>query len=75
MPVVMGGTCVDAGEIVVADRDGVVVIPHDQFDHVVATLPKVREAEENLTRRVRLGLDNIEEVRALLDSDRTEHID
>jgi 4-hydroxy-4-methyl-2-oxoglutarate aldolase len=75
MPVVMGGTCVDAGEIVVADRDGVVVIPHDQFDHVVETLPKVREAEENLTRRVRLGLDNIEEVRALLDSDRTEHID
>ena len=41
------------------------IIPHDQFDHVVETLPKVREAEENLTRQVRLGLDNIEEVRTL----------
>ena len=75
MPVVMGGICVDAGEIVVADKDGVVVIPHDQFDHVVETLPKVREAEENLTRKVRLGLDNSEEVRAILDSDRTEYVD
>ena len=75
LPVVMGGICVDAGEIVVADKDGVVVIPHDQFDHVVETLPKVREAEENLTRKVRLGLDNSEEVRAILDSDRTEYVD
>ena len=65
----------DFGEIVVADKDGVVVIPHDQFDHVVETLPKVREAEENLTRKVRLGLDNSEEVRAILDPDRTEYVD
>ena len=75
MPVVMGGICVDAGEIVVADRDGVVVIPHDQFDHVCAALPQVREAEENLSRQIRLGLDNMEGIRELLDSDRTEHID
>ena len=75
MPVVMGGICVDAGEIAVADQDGVVVIPHDQFDHVCATLPQVREAEENLSRQIRLGLDNMEGIRELLDSDRTEHID
>ena len=75
MPVVMGGICVDAGEICVADRDGVVVIPHDQFDHVVETLPKVREAEEELTRKVRLGLDNIPTIQDLLDSDRCEHVD
>ena len=75
MPVVMGGICVDAGEIAVADQDGVVVIPHDQFDHVCATLPQVREAEENLSRQIRLGLDNMEGIRELLDSDRTEHVD
>ena len=75
MPVVMGGICVDAGEIAVADQDGVVVIPHDQFDHVCAALPQVREAEENLSRQIRLGLDNMEGIRELLDSDRTEHVD
>ena len=75
MPVVMGGICVDAGEIVVADRDGVVVIPHDRFDHIFQTLPQVREAEEDLGRQVRLGMDNIEDVRALLNSDRTEYVD
>ena len=64
-----------AGEIAVADQDGVVVIPHDQFDHVCATLPQVREAEENLSRQIRLGLDNMEGIRELLDSDRTEHVD
>jgi len=75
LPVVMGGTCVDAGEIVVADRDGVVVIPHDQFEHITKTLPDVLAAEETLMRQVRLGLDNIDAVRDLLASDRTENID
>lgn len=75
LPVVMGGTCVDSGEIVVADRDGVVVIPHDQFDHITKTMPDVLAAEETLMRQVRLGLDNIDAVRDLLASDRTENID
>jgi 4-hydroxy-4-methyl-2-oxoglutarate aldolase len=75
LPVVMGGTCVDAGEIVVADRDGVVVVPHDRFDHVCHTLPAVRQAEEELTRRVRLGLDNIDAVQEMLNSPRTKYVD
>ena len=75
MPVVMGGICVDAGEIVIADRDGVVVIPHDQFDHIMETLPKVRQAEEELTRKVRLGLDNIPTIQDILNSDRTAYVD
>ena len=75
MPVVMGGICVDAGEICVADRDGVVVIPHDMFDHVVETLPKVRQAEEELTRKVRLGLDNLPNIQEMLAADTTELVD
>lgn len=75
MPVVMGGICVDAGEICIADRDGVTVVPHDKFEHICETLPKVRAAEEELTRKVRLGLDNIPTIQDLLNSDRTEHVD
>lgn len=75
MPVVMGGICVDAGEIVIADRDGAIVIPHDQFDYVCQTLPEVRAAEEQLSRQIRLGLDNIDAVRELLNSERTHYVD
>ncbi len=75
LPVVMGGTCVDSGEIAVADRDGVVVIPRDQIETVCQKLPAVRQAEEDLTRSVRLGQDNIDAVRDLLNSDRTEYVD
>lgn len=75
MPVVMGGICVDSGEICVADRDGVTVIPHDKFDHICETLPKVRQAEEELTRKVRLGLDNIPTMQDMFNSDSTEFVD
>lgn len=75
LPVVMGGTCVDSGEIAVGDRDGVVVVPHDRFDDVCRQLPLVRQAEEDLSRRVRLGLDNIDSVRQLLSSERTQWVD
>ena len=58
-----------------ADRDGVVVIPHDMFDHVVETLPQVRQAEEELTRKVRLGLDNLPNIQEMLAADTTELVD
>ena len=75
LPVVMGGASVDAGDIAVADRDGVVVVPRERVDEVCRQLPDVRRAEEDLTRRVRLGLDNIDAVRELMASSRVRYVD
>lgn len=55
-PVVLGGVRVASGDVIVADDDGVVVIPAARLDEVIARLPAIRAAEAEMDRRVREGL-------------------
>jgi 4-hydroxy-4-methyl-2-oxoglutarate aldolase len=57
LPIVVGGVPVDAGDILVCDADGVVVIPRAAADRVVADLAGVRAAEAKLDAEVRAGLE------------------
>ena len=75
LPIHLGGVGVDAGDVVIADRDGVVVVPQRQLVAVCQHLPKVRGAEAYLDRQVKNGLDHMAAVRQLMASDRIEHID
>jgi 4-hydroxy-4-methyl-2-oxoglutarate aldolase len=70
MPVVLGGVRVASGDIVVADEDGVVVVPLAAAEAVAAALDEVRAAEAALEAKVKGGLDLPEWVRALVASDR-----
>ena len=45
LPMAMGTAVVDSGDLVVADRDGVVVVPKAQFPQMIARLDAVREKE------------------------------
>jgi len=56
LPVTLGGVNVGPGDVVVGDRDGVVVVPTAQIGAVRAALTKVRAAEKDLDRRVNEGL-------------------
>ena len=56
LPIVCGGVAVDAGDIVCADCDGVVVVPHAQIEAVLAALVDVQAAEAQLLPRVKAGL-------------------
>ncbi len=56
LPVALGGVTVWPGDVVVGDRDGVVVVPFAQIGAVRGTLPQVRAAEKELDRRVCEGL-------------------
>ena len=47
---------VESGDIIVGDRDGVVVIPQAQAETVRARLERVRAAEAKLEARVKDGL-------------------
>lgn len=55
-PVVLAGTAIATGDILVGDQDGVVVVPFDRIDEVVARLDKVRAAEAELDAKVKAGL-------------------
>ena len=55
-PIVLGGVTVASGDVVVGDQDGVVIVPFDRLDEVIAALPQVRAAERELEARVQGGL-------------------
>ena len=73
-PVVLGGVAVDAGDILVGDSDGVVVVPRDRIDDVIGELARVRAAEQALEAKVRDGLTVPDFIRDILSS-RSKHID
>ena len=54
--ITLGGHPVGSGDVVVADQDGVVVVPQARLDEVIARLPAIRRAEAAMDQAVRDGL-------------------
>ncbi|MBX9702426.1 MAG: hypothetical protein K2X74_23515 [Acetobacteraceae bacterium] len=65
-PVVCGGVAVRSGDIIVGDADGVVVVPQDRAEAVLAALERVRAAEEKAVAAVEAGATENEKVRKLI---------
>jgi 4-hydroxy-4-methyl-2-oxoglutarate aldolase len=68
LPLALGEVVVDAGDLVMGDRDGVVVVPRDRIDAVAAKLELVAAAETALQGRIERGelgslLDGMPELR------------
>ncbi len=74
-PVVAGGVAVSPGDVIVGDRDGVVVIPLDELDVVLARLEAIRAAESDVQAKIATGLTQLESITALMQSDRVEFVD
>ena len=71
LTVVIGGVAVRSGDIVVADADGVVIVPQDDAEAVLERLQAVRRAEAALEAEVRSGLGLPGFVQAIVKTDRT----
>lgn len=56
LPIILGGTAIAAGDLVIGDEDGVVIVPYEHIGEALARLPMVREAETALEARVKGGL-------------------
>jgi 4-hydroxy-4-methyl-2-oxoglutarate aldolase len=52
---VVGGRHIASGDLIVADRNGVVVVPFDQIDAVIAKVAHVAELEAALEAKVKDG--------------------
>ena len=70
-PVQIGGRQVATGDMIVADRDGVVVVPFAAIDAVIARLARVRELELALDAEVAAGLRLPENIAEVLAGDQT----
>jgi 4-hydroxy-4-methyl-2-oxoglutarate aldolase len=75
LPVVVGGVSVEAGDVVVGDRDGVVIVPRGSIVAVLERLAAVRRAEHALQEKIAAGLDCPPDVRGLLSSNRVRYVD
>lgn len=69
-PITCGGIHVRPGDIVVGDADGVVVVPLDRAEAVLASLEAVRAAEAKAVAAVEGGATESEKVRRIMASAR-----
>jgi 4-hydroxy-4-methyl-2-oxoglutarate aldolase len=75
LPIVCGGVAVQAGDVLVGDRDGVVVIPRGDVETVIGRLDEIRRAEDATQARIRAGMTHLESVAELLKSDKVAYVD
>ncbi len=75
LPIVCSGVPVSSGDVVVADPDGVVIVPQDQLEQVLARLPDVLAAEAGLEEKVKAGLQVPDFAKEVLSSDRVVSLD
>ena len=75
LPVVIGGVPVRAGDLVLGDADGVVVVPAEELSLVLDRVAAIRTAEGAVEAEVKAGAAVRPEMQALLASDRVTWVD
>lgn len=55
VPVTIGGIQVKPGDLVAGDDSGVVIVPWEKVDEVLAAASEIRAAEESIEQAVRRG--------------------
>ena len=70
-PIQMGNQEIETGDMIVADQDGVVVVPYERLDEVIGNLARVAELEKSLDDEVAAGLKVPKWVGEYLASDKT----
>jgi len=74
MGVDIGGRSIGPGDMIIGDRDGVVSVPFDQIDAVIAALAEVQAAEVALEAEVKAGLKAPPAALELAASDQVKRI-
>jgi len=75
-PIVAGGVAIEPGDVIVGDRDGVVVIPQSRLDEVIERIEAIREAEKKVIAKITDNhLTQMDSIAALLNSDRVRYVD
>ena len=73
--IIAGLEAASAGDIVIGDPDGVVIVPRSEIRAVLAQLAAVRANEASMLKAVRAGLREPGFITAILASDRVRYVD
>ena len=75
LAVSIGGVTVNPGDVVVGDVDGVVVVPQDALDDVIAHVDEIKRMETEVEAKVKDGLAYPESWRAYLEPGAARFVD
>lgn len=75
LPIAIGHVAVSPGDIVLGDRDGVVVVPLPRAREVIEALSGIKAKEAKMEAAVAGGMRNPEWLAGMLDSDRIRYLD
>jgi 4-hydroxy-4-methyl-2-oxoglutarate aldolase len=59
-PICIGGITICPGDVVLGDRDGVVVVPHQDLNEVLGKCKLRREKEEKIKQQLKIGKTTLE---------------
>ena len=62
----VGGQTINTGDIIVADVNGVVVVPFARIDAVIARMARIRDLEDAMEAKVRAGAADTSAIAAML---------
>lgn len=68
----IGGRRVESGDLIVADRNGVVVVPFAEIDAVAEKLLEVKALEAALEEKVRDGFHHVQIIEDMIDDGRAQ---
>jgi 4-hydroxy-4-methyl-2-oxoglutarate aldolase len=74
-PVVVGGVTVASGDVVIGDRDGIVIIPQGDLDRLQPRIDAILAAEEVTQKKIRGGFTNLGGIEDLLRSSKVRYVD
>lgn len=74
-PVVVGGLTVSSGDVVIGDRDGIVIIPHGELDRLLPRIERILAAEVSTQKMIRDGFTNLGGIEDLLKSSKVRYVD
>ncbi len=75
LPVVVGGVQVRSGDVVIGDRDGIVIIPQADLDRLLPRIAAVLAAEVTTQKKIREGFSNLGGIEDLLKSSKVRYVD
>ena len=74
-PTEIGGKTIHSGDIIVADADGVTVVPFNKIDEVIEKLDRIIELENAMDEKVKNGLKISEKALNYINSDQVIYED